>query len=121
MPAQKQSLGRWGEEVAAQYLMSLGYEILERNVRTEYGELDLVTRQGAQLIFVEVKARSSADFGEPEEAVTPAKQQHLLDAAESYLQAHPEFEGDWHVDVIAVRRLKGRNPEIVHFENALNR
>ncbi len=119
MSKQKQKLGRWGEEAAAHYLTQLGYEILERNLRTEHGEIDLIARQGNQLVFVEVKARSSADFGPPEDAVTPAKQQHLQDAAESYLQAHPDFSGDWRVDVISVQRLKGKPPELVHFENAL--
>jgi putative endonuclease len=116
----KQSLGRWGEEQAARFLAAKGYEILERNFRTEYGELDLIARTKDQLVFVEVKARSSARFGFPEEAVTPAKQQHILEAAQTYLQEHPEFEGDWRVDVVALRRVKGAPPEIKHFENAFS-
>lgn len=120
MASQKQSLGRWGEDVAAQYLENLGYVILERNVRSEFGEIDLLARQGSVLVFVEVKARSSNDFGYPEEAVTETKQQHLLDAAQNYLQLHPELDGDWRVDVVAISRRKNSPPEIVHFENALN-
>jgi putative endonuclease len=120
MSTQKQSLGRWGERVAARYLESLGYGILETNVRTDYGEIDLVVRRDGLVVFVEVKARSSVEFGQPEEAITPAKQQHLLDSAENYLQAHPELDGDWRVDVISVLRYDKREPEIVHFENALS-
>lgn len=119
MSKQKQKLGRWGEEAAARYLTQLGYEIIERNLRTEHGEIDLIARHDDQLVFVEVKARNSTDFGPPEDAVTPTKQQHLQDAAEAYLQAHPDFSGDWRVDVISVQRLKGKPPELVHFENAL--
>lgn len=120
MGNRKQSLGRWGEDAAARYLAERGYEILARNVRTAYGELDLVARQGSQLVFVEVKARSSRQFGPPEAAVTEAKQEHLTNAAESYLQQNPEYGGDWRVDVIAISR-EGSNPiEIVHFENALS-
>jgi putative endonuclease len=117
----KQALGRWGEAQAAEYLSQRGYHILERNVRTPYGELDLVARQEAVLVFVEVKTRSSAAFGLPEAAVTPRKQAHLLAAAQAYLQAHPNLQGDWRVDVIAVQRPpRGKAPEITHFENALH-
>ncbi len=98
----RQSLGRWGEGVAAEYLSQRGYEILERNFRTPYGEIDLVTRHEGAIIFVEVKTRASKAFGRPEESVTEQKQAHLLDAAEAYLQTIPEFVDDWRVDVLAV-------------------
>ena len=81
--------------------------------------LHLIARQGELLVFVEVKARSSTEFGHPEEAVTESKQQHLADAAETYLQAHPELNGEWRVDVISILRHPPQPPEIVHFENAL--
>jgi putative endonuclease len=116
----RQALGRWGEAQAAEYLNQRGYIILERNVRTTYGEIDLVARQGTVLVFVEVKTRASTAFGLPETSVTPRKQAHMLAAAEAYLQSHPDLQGDWRVDVIAIQRLRsGRNPEIAHFENAL--
>ena len=120
MSKQKQALGQWGEEQAARYLTDKGYAIVARNVRSEYGELDLIARQGGLLIFVEVKARSSARFGFPEESVGSAKQQHILEAALHYLQEHPEFDGDWRVDVIALRRMGDAEPEIRHFENAFS-
>ncbi|MEX2144478.1 MAG: YraN family protein [Anaerolineales bacterium] len=120
MPNQKQVLGSWGEQRAAEFLEKLGYLILARNVRSEYGEIDLLARQGQVLVFVEVKARSSTAFGQPEEAITPLKQQRLLDCAQDYLQAHPEMDGDWRVDVVSIRRVQGEQPEILHFENALD-
>lgn len=119
MSNQKKALGQWGEQRAAEFLQNQGYVILERNVRTEYGEIDLLARQGETLVFVEVKARSSNAFGYPEESITELKQQHMQDCALAYLQAHPEFEGDWRVDVISVNRMPGAKPEILHFENAL--
>lgn len=119
MSNQKQALGRWGEAAAAEYLQAKGYQIVERNSRNEYGELDLVARQGDCTVFVEVKTRSSKRFGYPEEAVTPVKQQHLLEAAQTYLQAHPELDGDWRMDVVAIRRVPDGAPEILHFEDAL--
>jgi putative endonuclease len=128
MSTRKVLLGRWGETVAAGYLERLGYTILERNVRTPYGEIDLVARQDpekgrpaeAVTVFVEVKTRSSTAFGLPEEAVTARKRAHLLAAAQSYLQDHPTLEGAWRVDVVAIQRFRrGQAPAITHFENAL--
>jgi putative endonuclease len=116
--SQKQIFGQWGEEQAAQYLISQDYEIVDRNVRNEFGELDLIAKKDEQLVFVEVKARRSEDFGFPEEAVTESKKQHILDAAQSYLNEHPQMLGDWRIDVISVQSLKGKLPEIIHFENA---
>ncbi len=115
-----QVLGRWGEEAAARYLAARGFRILGRNLRTPYGEIDLLARQGGQLVFVEVKTRTSRAFGYPEEAVTARKQAHLLAAAQHYLQAHPELPADWRVDVVAVYRpAADLPPEITHFENIL--
>jgi len=113
----RQTLGKWGEALAKEYLVWRGYELLERNARTPYGELDLVMRQGEGIVFVEVKTRASSAYGLPEESVTSRKQEHLLKAAHHYLQAHPDLDGDWRVDVIAIRRMRGAAPEVVHFEN----
>jgi putative endonuclease len=127
----RQSLGRWGESLAAEYLSEHGYTILEKNVRTPYGEIDLVAIQFHQdcdrpgddqavTVFVEVKTRQSAAYGLPEESVTHRKQVHLISAAQSYLQEHPELDASWRIDVIAIQRFrKGLAPAIRHFENAI--
>ncbi|MBN1148891.1 MAG: YraN family protein [Anaerolineales bacterium] len=131
MKTARQTLGNWGESLAADYLRQRGYTILERNVRTPHGEIDLIARQarlpragenqvGMVTVFVEVKTRSSGSFGLPEEAVTARKQERLLASAQAYLQNHPELEGDWRVDVIAIQRSRSsRAPLITHFENAV--
>jgi putative endonuclease len=116
----RQNLGKWGESLAADYLSQRGYTLLERNVRTPYGELDLVMRQAGGTVFVEVKTRATPAYGLPEQSITPRKQEHLLNAARAYLQAHAELGGDWRVDVIAIRRFPGGPPEVVHFENVLH-
>jgi putative endonuclease len=114
----RQTLGRWGEDLAAEYLQAKGYEIVARNLRNSYGEVDLLARQGGGLVFVEVKTRSSRKFGYPEEAVDAAKLEHIVAAAEEYLQVQNYPAVDWRVDVIAIRKLKsGQSPEIIHFEN----
>ena len=111
-----QSVGHWGEQAAADYLCQLGYEISARNVRTPYGEIDLVVMRAGQTIFVEVKARTNASFGPPEVAVTPRKQAHMLACADYYAQQHEVDH--WQIDVIAVDRVKGKT-QIMHFENAI--
>jgi putative endonuclease len=103
MTEERLSLGRWGEAEAARYLRRLGMKILERNMRTPVGEIDLIARQGRTLVFVEVKTRRSDAFGTPQEAVGPFKQRQILRAAQWYLGdgrgrgLQPRF------DVVAVR------------------
>lgn len=118
-------IGRWGEDLAASYLTAKGYRILDRNVYTPYGEIDIIALQEDQgekyLIFVEVKTRTSLEFGHPEDAVTKRKQEHLLAAIESYLQRNSELDYDWQVDVIAIQRLTlDEDPDIQHFENIIS-
>jgi len=116
----RQTLGRWGEDVAAEFLQANGFTIRARNLRTAHGELDIVAEKDGLLVFVEVKTRSSHSFAYPEDSVTSRKQAHLLSAAEDYLQGHPESGEAWQFDVIAVERKPGEKPEIVHFENVIS-
>ena len=112
------SLGRWGEQVAACFLEETGYMILEANIRTHYGEIDLLAKKDDVLIFVEVKTRRSTSLGFPEISITPKKMMHIIASAEAYLQAHPELTIDWRIDVISILRLDPEQPpEIAHFEN----
>jgi putative endonuclease len=128
MSKARQALGKWGESIAAEYLIIKGYEILGRNLRTPYGEIDLIARLAGKsssdrdiLVFVEVKTRATPAFGYPEEAVNLRKRAHLLAAAQYYMQAHAELDGDWRIDVIAIQRLlPGNPPAITHFENAVS-
>ncbi len=112
-----QKIGRWGEQLAPDYLQQKGYLILRHNARTPYREIDLVVQQGEKAVFVEVKARTSRAYGTPEMSVTPRKQQHLLAAAE-YLAAEMQIDSS-QVDVIAIEKLPNQKTEIVHFENSL--
>jgi putative endonuclease len=117
MTRNNQRIGKWGEDTVAAYLATRGYEILARNARTPYGEIDIVTRQGDITIFVEVKTlRSSKDFF-PEQNVTARKQAHMLASAEHY--AAENAIDHWQIDVIAVEGKVGPEPKITHFENAI--
>ena len=70
------SLGTWGENFAASYLRKQGLKILQRNLRTPVGEIDIVARDRKALVFVEVKTRQSRQYGTPQEAVGAHKQRH---------------------------------------------
>jgi len=112
-----QRVGKWGEDIVTAYLTARGYEILARNARTPYGEIDIITRQGDITIFVEVKTlRSSKNFF-PEQNVTARKQAHMLACAEHYAMEHAIDH--WQLDVIAVEGKVGLEPKITHFENAI--
>lgn len=116
----KNQLGQWGEQQAERFLQSKGYQILHRNIRTPYGEIDLLAQKTGVLVFVEVKTRSSRAYGNPEDAVTASKLTHMIESAQSYLQENPDLAQDWQIDVIAVRKISGQPPEIIHFENAVS-
>ncbi len=91
------------------------------NARTASGEIDLIARKGGLLVFVEVKTRRGDDYGNPEESITPIKQQHMEDSAHAWLAEHPEEGGDWQFDVIAIVQTPGGNqPEITHLEGTLD-
>jgi putative endonuclease len=117
----RQAIGGWGEKLAADYLAEHGYEILGRNLRTRYGEIDILARVNGCLVFVEVKTRTNADFGEPESSVGARKQAHLLAAAQTYIQEHPNLGTDWRFDVVAIKADRDHGqPEITVFENAFS-
>jgi putative endonuclease len=112
-----QSVGKWGENAVATYLVERGYEILARNARTPYGEIDIVTKQGDITIFIEVKTLTSSKSFFPEQNVTARKQAHMLACAEHY--AAENGIDHWQIDVIAVEGKVGLEPKITHFENAI--
>jgi putative endonuclease len=117
MSGRNQKIGIWGESVTAKYLEEQGYSVLARNVRTPYGEIDIIVQKDGLTIFVEVKTRTSRSLGPPEISVTPRKQEHMLAAAEHYASEH-EID-HWQIDVIAVEGRPGKQPEFTHFENAI--
>ena len=97
----KQNLARWGEQRAAEYLKSHGYEILARNYRCRAGEIDIIASKGRVLCIAEVKTRSSTEFGLPCEAVDERKKQRIRRAAQAFLARYPAMdEFEWSLDVI---------------------
>ncbi|MDO8669625.1 MAG: YraN family protein [Candidatus Buchananbacteria bacterium] len=94
-------IGRLGEDLAGQFLENNGYKIVDKNFRTRYGEIDLIARGADEILFLEVKTRSSALYGYPEQAVDAKKISHLLGAAKIYLRIK-NLNIFWRLDIISV-------------------
>ncbi|MBL8102595.1 MAG: YraN family protein [Anaerolineales bacterium] len=117
MTRHNQRVGAWGEESAGRYVEKRGLKIVARNIRTPYGEIDIIAQQGDVTIFIEVKTLTSSTNFFPEHNVTARKREHMQNAAQHYAAEH-EIE-HWQIDVIAVEGKPGSEPIITHFENAL--
>jgi putative endonuclease len=84
---EKQQLGAWGESLVARHYVSSGYELVARNFRCSFGELDLICVKADILYCLEVKTRRSLIFGHPEESINPQKQARLMRLAAAFLDA----------------------------------
>ena len=111
-------LGKMGEEIAVDYLKKKGYRIVERGYRLFRGELDIIAYDRATLVFVEVKTRAGTEFGLPEEAVTPAKQNQIKRIAQGYLMERGLVDTDCRFDVLAILINGDDGPVITHFRDA---
>lgn len=85
--ARHNSVGRWGEKIAVEYLMTLGYAIVETNWHSGHYEIDIIATKGNRMIFTEVKTRSSEEY-DPLEAVDTRKKNHMVRSANCYILAH---------------------------------
>jgi len=112
------TIGRKGEDIAASWLSEHGYAIITRNYRRRFGEVDIIARQGEYLVFIEVKTRSSRQFGTPLDALTVKKQQQLTLIARDYLVRHKIADTLCRFDVLAVTLSPGRPPRVDVIVNA---
>lgn len=113
----KQRIGTQGEDLACDFLQKKGYAILERNFRFGKKEIDIIAQKDNTIIFVEVKAGYSKNFGEPQERVTKRKQKQIIDVALSYIQKNDLKETDFRFDVITIKKNK-KETSLEHFESA---
>ena len=118
MSRARQVVGTLGEQAACAALTDQGYRILHRNYRVRGGELDIVCERNGTLVFCEVKTRTSAQFGLPEEAVTIAKRRRLRKLALEYLQREGRRARQLRFDVISVHVTNGSVGELRHIVNA---
>ena len=111
--------GYKGEQIAADYLESSGYEIKKRNFHFgKNGEIDIVAEKNDELVFVEVKFRTTNSYGDPIESITPRKAQTLRKVAEGYLYVNKIYDKSCRIDVIIVD-FRDKDPKIEHIENAV--
>ncbi len=108
--------GKFGEDVAANFLEDKGYSIVARNFRIRSAEIDIIAKADDVIVFVEVKARSNIRHGLPSEAVTLRKQKKIIEAASIFLQDFPDYACRF--DVVEVYLTGGRLKEVNHIENA---
>jgi putative endonuclease len=116
----KDAVGRFGEQLAAETLQGQGFHVLARNWRCADGELDLVAADGEVLVFVEVKTRSTVAFGDPAEAINPAKAARLRRLALRWLAEHQDrYWPELRFDVVAVVRCGADGPQVRHLRGVL--
>lgn len=120
MPFQFLPLGRRGEYAARRYLRRNGYRILYHSYSCPMGEIDLIVSQGEQIVFVEVKTRTSAEHGEPWEAVDRRKRRQITRAAVHFLKEYQLTDRAVRFDVVAITWASGwlGRPKIEHFDAA---
>jgi len=115
--ANKIKLGKFGEQIAGQYLIKKGYQILARNYSAREGEIDLICQKDEVIHFIEVKTRTNRKFGWPEEAVTDEKLEKIIIASEKYCQDY-KINSEWQIDIISILiDQKTRIAELGHIKN----
>ena len=107
-----------GEETAVRYLLKQGYEILERNYRSQQGEIDIIARDKDFLVFVEVKNYSYRSYGSPVGAVGKSKKQSIIHAAETYIYKNRIEDVYSRFDVISIYKKYDGSQIIEHFKDA---
>ena len=116
----KKALGKFGEDLAVQRLEANGYRILDRNWHVREGEIDIIAEIEGEIVFVEVKTRTSDLFGGPEEAITQNKQKRIIRASLAYLQEVDMLDKNWRVDFIGILcNSKNEVIDLQHFENII--
>jgi len=117
MKSQKIIFGKEGEETAVKYLKKRGYKIIENNWRCHMGEIDIIARHKDDTVFIEVKTRTDAGLGAPQESVDQRKQKKIIKSALTYIQCKNLEGQNFRFDVIAIDFSSGKQ-EIILFQDA---
>ena len=116
----RQERGKLGQKLAGKLLQKKGYHIRETNFRCRTGEIDIVAQKEDCLVFVEVRTKSSRDFGTPEESITEGKKERLVASALHYVDSHHDLPSSWRIDVVAIEMDdKGKSKRTELIENAI--
>ena len=119
MPSKDQLFGKESESTAVKHLKKQGYKIIEQNYRTKLGEIDIIAKEKDTLVFVEVKSRKSASYGNPKYAVTPKKMRKISMVALYFLKMTNQSTSKARFDVVSISHGK-KNPEIEIIKNAFD-
>ncbi|MDS1029931.1 YraN family protein [Bacillota bacterium LX-D] len=111
-------IGKLGEELAAKFLEEHGYKILTKNFSCKLGEIDLIAQESGQVVFIEVKARSTISFGLPQEFVNYKKQSKIRQVALYYLMKYHSENFSCRFDVVAMVLVQGKAKKIELIKNA---
>ena len=115
--ASHNELGALGEQIACEYLIKQGYQILERNWSNGHKEIDIIAKDGDTIVIVEVKTRRSTYLVEPEATVDVYKQRNLIWAANSYVRRY-QYDLDVRFDIISIVIDRNNEKRIEHIEDA---
>ena len=111
-------IGKKGEQIAAEYLQLKEYEILQTNYRYQKAEIDIIAKRGSCLLAVEVKTRSTAYFGNPEDFVKPKQIKQMLKAMNHFVETETEDDVNVRFDILAIVLQKDQTPKIEHIQDA---
>lgn len=114
--AKNNELGQKGEQLAVNFLLENSYDIIERNYRFDKAEVDIIAQKDNILAIIEVKTRSTIDFGNPQDFVKPGQIQRLVKAVDEYVTVN-ELDVEVRFDIIAIVK-NGKNYEIEHLKDA---
>ncbi len=114
--ANHNQLGKKGEQLAVDYLVQHNYKIVERNYRFDKAEVDVIAQKKDTLVIIEVKTRSTAEFGNPQDFVKPKQIQRLVKAVDEYVNVN-NLDVEIRFDIIAIVK-NGTSYDIEHLENA---
>ena len=110
-------IGNIGETIAAEYLVKKGFEILQRNYYSQYGEIDIIAKINEEIIFFEVKTRTNLKFGNPEDSINQKKIECIVSTGLCFLEEYSDDEVNWHIDLLAIKLSKDVLLEIEHFKD----
>ena len=115
----RQQTGRLAERLAREYLEKENYLIKDVNWRCRESEIDIIAQKGNETVFVEVRAKSSKEFGTPAESITRRKQEKLIAAADRYMSEMLDPTPDWRIDFIGIEFSAGES-RLEHIPNAIS-
>lgn len=115
---ERHETGRMGEEIAVTYLQQNGYQIIEKNFECRQGEIDIIAKEKNEIVFIEVKTRSSALYGLPKEAVDKIKKKHIYRSAEYYIYRKHLENYPIRIDVIEIYKKQGKF-KVHHIKQAI--